>query len=116
MLLDETDHDTWSVGSFFLNPVVARAPADAPYFPDADGVKLSAAWLIENAGFSRGYGAGFGRGAVTLSEKHALAITNRGDATASEVVEFATHIRDGVRERFGVELTPECDLINCALG
>jgi UDP-N-acetylmuramate dehydrogenase len=118
MLLDPVDHDTWSVGSFFLNPVVVQVPdkaRDCPTFADQDGTKLPAAWLINQAGFARGYGADFGRGSVTLSAKHALAITNRGDATAAEVMAFAAHIRSGVQTAFGIRLTPECDLVNCTI-
>src|SRR6185437_4549167 len=83
-VLDPADHDTWSVGSFFLNPVLATVPpqaADRPAFPDPLGSKLSAGWLIQRAGFLPGYGREWGRGSVTLSTKHALAVTNRGDAS-----------------------------------
>ncbi|MFL6161993.1 MAG: UDP-N-acetylmuramate dehydrogenase [Jatrophihabitantaceae bacterium] len=117
-LLDEADHDTWTVGSFFLNPVVGEVPAEAaaaPAFQDPKGIKLAAGWLIQRAGFPPGYGAEFGAGRVRLSSKHALAISNRGGASTSEVVRFASHIRDGVRLRFGVELRPECRLVNCSL-
>ena len=107
MLLDPADHDTWSVGSFFLNPVVAEVPAqarDCPSYPDPDGIKLPAAWLINHAGFDRGYGADFGNGTVALSSKHALAITNRGGATTADVMQFAAHIRAGVENAFGIRL------------
>ena len=96
MLLDPGDHDTWSVGSFFLNPIVAEVPAkarDCPSWADPDGIKLPAAWLINHAGFERGYGRDFGSGEVTLSTKHALAITNRGGATTADVMRLAAHIR-----------------------
>jgi UDP-N-acetylmuramate dehydrogenase len=119
MLLDPADHDTWSVGSFFLNPVVASVPEAAsgcPSYPDADGVKLPAAWLINHAGFDRGYGAEFGNGRVALSAKHALAITNRGGAATADVMAFAGHIRAGVETKFGIRLEPECDLVNCQIG
>jgi UDP-N-acetylmuramate dehydrogenase len=118
-LLDAADHDTWSVGSFFLNPVVVEVPErarDCPSYPDPMGTKLVAAWLINHAGFERGYGAEFGRGTVALSTKHALAITNRGAATAAEVMSFAAHIRAGVEDAFGVRLDVECDLVNCEIG
>jgi UDP-N-acetylmuramate dehydrogenase len=118
MLLDPADHDTWSVGSFFLNPVLAEVPAaaaDCPSYPDPAGVKVPAARLIEHAGFRRGYGADFGRGTVSLSSKHTLAVTNRGGATATDVRAFAAHVRDGVERHFGVRLRPECDLVNCVL-
>ena len=87
MVLDEADHDTWSVGSFFTNPVVAAAElarlqadhGDVPNYPAPDGVKLAAGWLVERAGYGKGFP---GDGApATLSTKHALAVTNRGEAT-----------------------------------
>ncbi len=118
MLLDETDHDTWSVGSFFLNPVVPQVPEkakDCPAYPDDGGTKLPAAWLIQHAGFPPGYGADWGRGRVRLSTKHSLAVTNRGGATAAEVMAFAAHIRAGVQRAFDIRLEPECDLLNCSL-
>ncbi|WP_197704644.1 UDP-N-acetylmuramate dehydrogenase [Jatrophihabitans sp. GAS493] len=118
-IYDPADSDTWGVGSFFLNPVLQEVPPQAdgsPRFPDPKGTKVPAGWLIERAGFAPGYGAEWGRGSVRLSTKHALVITNRGDATTSEVMGFAGHIRDGVEERFGIRLTPECRLVNCALG
>ncbi len=119
MILDADDHDTWSVGSFFLNPVLTSVPdkaRDCPRYPDPAGTKLPAAWLIDHAGFPRGYGHDRGRGTVTLSSKHALAVTNRGTATTAEVMEFAAHIRDGVEQRFDIRLGPECDLVNCKFG
>lgn len=122
MVLDAGDHDTWSVGSFFTNPVVSPADFDrivaategsVPHYPAPEGVKLAAGWLVERAGFNRGYPGG---GApATLSTKHALALTNRGSATTADVVALARTIRDGVRARFGIELTPEPCLIGCAL-
>lgn len=118
MVWDEAEHDSWSVGSFFLNPVVESVPAEAlgsPQFTDPKGIKLSAAWLIDNAGFSRGYGSDFGTGRVTLSTRHVLAVTNRGGATAADVTALASHVRAGVLEKYGVSLTPECRLVNCAL-
>ncbi|MEU7803238.1 UDP-N-acetylmuramate dehydrogenase [Micromonospora arborensis] len=117
MVLDPEDHDTWSVGSFFINPVLAEVPESArecPRYPDVKGTKLPAAWLIERAGFSRGYGLEWGDGTVALSSRHALAVTNRGGATTSEVMKFAAHIRAGVEARFGIRLGPECDLVNCS--
>ncbi|MFS0705130.1 UDP-N-acetylmuramate dehydrogenase [Cellulomonas sp. 179-A 9B4 NHS] len=118
MVLDAPDHDTWSAGSFFTNPVLPAAdaqalPADAPRWPLDDGtVKTSAAWLIEHAGFGRGYGA---PGPAALSSKHALALTNRGDAGADDLVTLARELRDGVRDRFGVVLEPEPVLVGTAL-
>lgn len=117
MVLNADDHDTWSVGSFFINPVLTEVPSQAqncPTYPDVAGTKLPAAWLIDRAGFSPGYGKDWGRGSVRLSTRHALAVTNRGDATTLEVMRFAAHIRDGVEHVFGVRLGPECDLVNCS--
>lgn len=119
MILDADDHDTWSVGSFFINPVLASVPDKArycPQYPDPAGTKLSAAWLIDHAGFARGYGRDRNRGAVALSSKHTLAVTNRGTATTAEVMEFAAHIREGVEQQFDIRLGPECDLVNCKFG
>lgn len=114
MVLDAADHDTWSAGSFFTNPIVAPeiVPAGAPAYP-ADGglVKTSAAWLIDHAGFKKGYGAG----RAALSSKHTLALTNRGTATADDILRLAREIRDGVRSRYGIELRPEPLLIGCSL-
>jgi UDP-N-acetylmuramate dehydrogenase len=117
MVLDPDDHDTWSVGSFFLNPVLPEVPVAASECPQhvvAEGVKLSAAWLIHRSGFAPGYGGDWGNGAVTLSSRHTLAITNRGGATTDDIMKFAAHIREGVEDRFGVRLSPECDLVNCS--
>jgi UDP-N-acetylmuramate dehydrogenase len=117
-VLDPADHDTWSVGSFFINPVLAEVPpqaAPSPRYPDPLGTKLPAGWLIEHAGFPPGYGMDWGRGTVALSSKHALAVTNRGGATTSEVMAFAAHLRDGVEAAFGIRLGPECHLVNCSI-
>jgi UDP-N-acetylmuramate dehydrogenase len=115
MVLDAEDRDTWSVGSFFTNPIVRELPrADMPHWPAEDGqVKISAAWLIEHAGFGKGFTRG---GGVAISSKHTLALTNRGDGTTEALLDLARVIRDGVRDRFGVELHPEPVLINCVLG
>jgi UDP-N-acetylmuramate dehydrogenase len=116
MVLDPDDHDTWSVGSFFTNPVVsaetwAAAGLDAPHWPGDDGtVKIPAAWLIEHAGFPKGF-AGDG---VAISGKHTLALTNRGEGTTAGLLDLARTIRDGVRDRFGIELHPEPVLVNCS--
>jgi UDP-N-acetylmuramate dehydrogenase len=122
MVLDETDHDTWSVGSFFTNPVVSidvfdrlKGSVDGPVpnYPAPDGVKLAAGWLVERAGFGKGYP---GDGApARLSSKHALAVTNRGGATTADVISLARAVRDGVRRTFGIDLTPEPILIGAAL-
>jgi len=114
MLLDPADHDTWSAGSFFTNPVLTPdqfaafelrcAGASPATWPDEDGgVKISAGWLIEHAGFGRGYGSG----PVTLSTKHTLALTNRGGASTADLLKLAAEVRDGVLARFGVTLVPE---------
>lgn len=117
MVLDEADHDSWSAGSFFLNPILdadsaAGLPDGAPRYRTDDGrVKTSAAWLIEHAGFGKGYG----RPPATLSTKHALALTNRGGATAADLLDLAREIRAGVRDRFGLTLVPEAMLWGCEL-
>lgn len=119
MLLDDGDHDTWSAGSFFTNPVLSPSaaqelPEGAPRFAVAGepGVKTSAAWLIEHAGFGRGFGA---PGPAALSTKHTLAVTNRGSATAADVVALARTVRDGVRDAFGITLEPEPVLVGVTL-
>lgn len=115
MVLDELDHDTWSTGSFFQNPVVPTesVPDGAPTYPvdDPSKSKTSSAWLIENAGFAKGYGSG----AVTLSTKHTLAITNRGQARAKDIIDLAREIRNGVYSTYGIDLVPEPILVGCAL-
>ncbi len=117
MVLDETDHDTWSAGSFFINPILepdraARLPDQAPRYPTDDGrVKTSAAWLIERAGFAKGYGTP----PATLSTKHALALTNRGGARTADLLALARDIQTGVRSRFDLTLVPEPTLWGCAL-
>jgi UDP-N-acetylmuramate dehydrogenase len=112
MLLDEADHDTWSVGSFFVNPFVdaAQVPDGCPNWYVDGRTKLSAAWLIERAGFERGYGLDRGSGRVAVSTKHTLALTNRGGATTAELLELAAEIRAGVADRFGIRLRPEAHL------
>jgi UDP-N-acetylmuramate dehydrogenase len=116
MVLDPADHDSWSVGSFFVNPLLEAVPDAAAGCPQwqADGrTKLSAAWLIEQAGFTRGYGLDHGRGTVSVSTKHTLALTNRGGATTAELLTLAAEIRAGVLDRFGIRLGPEAHLKNC---
>jgi UDP-N-acetylmuramate dehydrogenase len=117
MVLDAEDHDTWSVGSFFVNPFVAveQVPDGCPNWEVDGRVKLSAAWLIENAGFSKGYGLDRGAGHVAVSTKHTLALTNRGGAKTAELLELARVIRDGVESRFGVRLRPEAHLVGVDL-
>lgn len=145
MVLDSADHDTWSAGSFFTNPIVTGEKArDAvvaavrekcgddgvesmPLYPvKANGgaaagaaagtdagtgvgepqFKFSAAWLIERAGFAKGWHVP-GNDRASLSTKHTLALTNRGSATSADVVELARAVRAGVQEAFGVVLEPE---------
>jgi UDP-N-acetylmuramate dehydrogenase len=119
MVLDAADHDTWSAGSFFTNPVLdaeqaAALPVAAPRWPAGEGrIKTSAAWLIEHSGYGRGYPGPGGR--VSLSHKHALALTNRGGATTTDLLALARQVRDGVRAEFGVELANEPVLVGCSL-
>ncbi|WP_240135374.1 UDP-N-acetylmuramate dehydrogenase [Streptomyces sp. MUM 178J] len=119
MVLDADDHDTWSAGSFFTNPILTDAEFEAflvrvrdrlgadvapPAFPDGAGrIKTSAAWLIDRAGFPKGYGEGPAR----ISTKHTLALTNRGGATAEDLLALAREVVAGVREAFGVTLVNE---------
>lgn len=128
MVLDESDHDTWSCGSFFTNPVLTdeqfAALVDrvgelglgqqAPAWPEPGGgrVKTSAAWLIERAGFAKGYGL---PGPAALSTKHTLAVTNRGGASAAEILALAARVRDGVQRAFHVRLDPEPTLVGLAM-
>jgi UDP-N-acetylmuramate dehydrogenase len=125
MLLDPADENGRSAGSFFMNPVVSEAmfsslkarladdgslaPGEVvPSFPGGGGlVKLSAAWLIERAGFRKGTRDG----SVGLSTRHALAIVNRGGASAAAIVAFASRVKGAVEERFGVRLVPEPALL-----
>ena len=119
MVLDAADPDTRSAGSFFTNPHLSPAAASAlraqvldrcgpgvsvPEWPAGDGrVKVSAAWLIEQAGFGKGHFAG----PAGISGKHTLALVNRGDARTADLLAVAREVRDGVRAAFGVELVPE---------
>ena len=121
MVLDADDHDTWSAGSFFTNPFLtpdqaAALPDDAPRWEQPDGtLKSSAAWLIERAGFGKGYTSAAAGERVALSTKHTLALTNRGDATTDELLTLAREVRDGVRDRFGVTLVNEPVTVGCSL-
>ncbi|NES15647.1 MULTISPECIES: UDP-N-acetylmuramate dehydrogenase [Micromonospora] len=125
MVLDADDPDTRSVGSFFTNPVLeseayellqerAADLGEPPHWSGAgDVVKVSAAWLIDKAGFGKGYA---GPDGVAISSKHTLALTNRsGTAPTAALVALAREIRDGVHDRFGVTLHPEPVLINCTI-
>jgi UDP-N-acetylmuramate dehydrogenase len=114
MVLDDKDPDTFSCGSFFVNPFVSESfartlPIDAPQFPEGDRIKLSAAWLIEKSGVAKGFSLPGSKAAV--SSKHSLAITNRGGATANEIVELASFIQTQVGNHFGIYLVPEPNLI-----
>jgi UDP-N-acetylmuramate dehydrogenase len=121
MLLDETDPDTNSTGSFFMNPIVRSSfvldlPRESPRWPVGDDgavVKLSAAWLIENAGVPKGFSLPGSRASV--STKHTLALTNRGGASAEEVLELARYIQAVVQSNFGLILQPEAMLINAEI-
>jgi UDP-N-acetylmuramate dehydrogenase len=122
MVIDSADPDTRSAGSFFVNPVLdgaalaaveAAAGTPVPRFDAGDGlVKVPAAWLIERAGFAKGYSRGDG---ARISAKHTLALVNSGSATTEGLLALARQIRDGVRDVFGVSLTPEPVLIGVAL-
>jgi UDP-N-acetylmuramate dehydrogenase len=118
MVVDPADPDSRSAGSFFQNPVVPAQLADSaatrlddalqpgetmPRWTTPLGIKLSAAWLIERSGMPKGYGTG----PVGLSQHHTLALVNRGGATAADVMAFAAHVQDRVRQATGVQLDPE---------
>ncbi|WP_103501372.1 UDP-N-acetylmuramate dehydrogenase [Streptomyces sp. SM14] len=128
MVLDPEDHDTWSAGSFFTNPILddaahaafvtraaERLGADAPpppAFPAGEGhTKTSAAWLIDKAGFTKGYG----KGPARISGKHTLALTNRGHARTADLLELAREVRDGVHDAFGITLVNEPVTVGCSL-
>ena len=117
MLLSPEDRDSWSAGSFFTNPIVSQQEADklpnaAPKWPLIDGqVKISAAWLIENAGMHKGDEVGGAR----ISTKHVLALTNAGDATATDLIELAKTAQAKVYEKFGIKLEPEVNLVGLSL-
>ena len=113
MLLKSDDHDSWSAGSFFTNPIISQQEADAlpnaaPKWPLNDGrVKVSAAWLIENAGMHKGDEVGGAR----ISTKHVLALTNSGNATAADIAALAKRARNQVKEVFGISLEAEVNLV-----
>ena len=117
MLLSQDDHDSWSAGSFFTNPIITQQQADAlpnaaPKWPLNDGrVKISAAWLIENSGTHKGDQVGGAR----ISTKHVLALTNSGTATAADIAELAKRARDQVKEVFGITLEAEVNLVGIEL-
>ena len=128
MVIDAADPDTRSVGSFFVNPVLdeatlavvekaarIRCGADTrvPRFDAGDGqVKVPAAWLIERAGFGKGYSLGDG---ARISSKHTLALVNTGSASTAALLALAAEIRDGVRDAFSVSLSPEPVLVGVTL-
>ncbi len=108
MVIDPADPDSVSAGSFFTNPILPAPPDGAPFWPEPDGrFKVSAAWLIEQAGFHKGYG----NGRAGISTKHTLALVNRGGATTAELMALAHEIAGGVHDRFGVSLHPEPVLV-----
>ena len=120
MVLDSEDHDTWSAGSFFTNPLLTAAqaeqlPVEAPRYPTTEGlIKTSAAWLIEQAGIGKGFTL-TPEARAGVSTKHTLALTNRGGATTEDLLELARHIRAQVNERFAIELESEPVLVGCRL-
>ncbi|MER7482979.1 UDP-N-acetylmuramate dehydrogenase [Streptomyces sp. NPDC126510] len=119
MVLDPEDHDTWSAGSFFTNPILTDTDfetfrtrvhdrlgdgVEPPAYPAGEGrSKTSAAWLIDKAGFTKGYGEGPAR----ISTKHTLALTNRGTATTEDLLALAREVVAGVHEAFGITLVNE---------
>ncbi|MFT2015698.1 UDP-N-acetylmuramate dehydrogenase [Streptomyces sp. 796.1] len=127
MVLDPEDHDTWSAGSFFTNPILTAAEHTAflarvaerlgpdvapPAYPAGEGLtKTSAAWLIDRAGFTKGYG----QGAARISTKHTLALTNRGAATTDDLLALAREVVDGVRAAFGITLVNEPVMVGVEL-
>jgi len=128
MVLDPADPDTVSAGSFFTNPILDTAAFDLavlaigdrlgrgtmpPAFPVDGGTKLSAAWLIDRAGFGKGHQGPGGR--VAISTKHTLALTNRGNGTTTDLLALARQIRDGVQAAFGVRLEPEPVFVGVSL-
>ena len=121
MVVDPDDPDSVSAGSFFTNPILeadefdrlaARAGAPPPRYEEPDGrVKTSAAWLVERAGYARGYGDAQ---TIAVSSKHTLALTNRGAGTATQLLALAREIARGVKDQFGVDLVPEPVLVGQA--
>ncbi len=117
MLLSDSDRDSWSAGSFFINPsvpndVANRLPSQAPKWPNPDGtIKLSAAWLLEHAGVQKGQR----NGGAGISTKHVLALANFDQAQSDDVLALARQCQAAVQEKFGILLEPEVRLINCAL-
>ena len=117
MVSDDADHDTWSAGSFFTNPILSpedacQLPDGIPRYPNGSAVKTSAAWLIQHSGLPKG-SAATGNPAddatapATLSTKHVLALTNRGGATATDVLQLAKRVQEKVKNAYGITLVPE---------
>lgn len=110
MVLDPADHDTWSAGSFFTNPILeaddaASLPEGAPRYDAGQGrVKTSAAWLISHSGIERGHAVGE---RASLSTKHSLALTNRGGAGSQDIIDLARDVQRRVDESYGIHLVPE---------
>lgn len=124
MVVDHTDADSNSTGSFFINPTVIResVPEGCPSYPlkvsdprSETHVKLSAAWLIENAGIEKGFSLNPENSRIRVSRNHSLAIANPDSGTATEVLELASHMRQRVYDKFGIELEAEPVLVNCRL-
>ncbi len=124
MVLDDADPDTRSAGSFFTNPILTASQfadleavaAGVPHYPaDHRLVKVPAAWLIEHAGFTKGFALSTDPAAARISPKHTLALTNPGRSSTAELLRLARHIRDGVRAAFGIELTAEPTLVGVEL-
>jgi UDP-N-acetylmuramate dehydrogenase len=111
MILDKNDSDTFSVGSFFINPIMEshQIPKDAPRYEQSSGkIKTSAAWLIEQAGFSKGHKLAN----AYISSKHTLAICNSGNAKSGEIISLANQIQNKVQEKFGIQLIIEPRILN----
>lgn len=111
MVLDDANRDTYSAGSFFTNPILSadvaqQLPAEAPRFSVGAEVKTSAAWLISHAGFPKGYRLR-SESSAALSSAHVLALTNRGEGTATDILELAEAVQAGVNAKFGIDLVPE---------
>ncbi len=117
MLLNNQDHDCWSAGSFFTNPIISKEladklPVEAPRFVQENGsIKTSAAWLIENSGIIKGESINGAR----VSTKHVLALTNSGTATATDIAQLAAKVRDAVELKYGIKLEPEVNLVGISL-
>lgn len=124
MVSDDADHDTWSAGSFFTNPLLSaedacQLPDGIPRYPAGSAVKTSAAWLIQHAGLSKGSAAtgdpsDDATAPAALSTKHVLALTNRGGATAKDVLQLAKRVQEKVKDAYGITLVPEPVMVGMA--